>query len=152
MVVVAFVVVPLVTVIPMMFATDALKVSATTDVKSASVEKSDVDVALVMLAFVATRFVVVAFSAIMPVEDAALNVIAPAVKLPLTARLPKRVLSPLTERSVASTEAPEREASEIEPPDIVGLPIVVLSRLSIALETAIVLGEPPPSWGATETP
>jgi len=99
LVVVAFVVVLLATVSPVMFAIDAVSELKMPVVKLASEAKR-----FVLVAFVATRLVVVALCAMTPVEDAAANEIDPAVTFPPTLRLPKREVSPLAERLDAATE------------------------------------------------
>ena len=95
---------------PTMLATDAFNVFTIAVPKLASVGNKLVDVA----------FVVIEFD-----EDAAPNEIEPAVKLPLTLRLPEREVSPDTESEFADTEPPESDAPVIEPPVMEGLVIAV---------------------------
>ena len=110
MVVVAFVAVR-----PTTLATDALIVFAIAEPKLASVAKRFVEVAFVVVAFVAT----------IPVDDARLNEIEPALKFPPTLRSPEREVLPDTESELAAMGPPENEAFAIDPPVIVGFVIAV---------------------------
>ena len=106
-----FVVVAFVAVKPTMLATEALKVLAIAVPKFASVENKFVEVALVVIAFD---------------EEAAPNEIEPALKLPLTLRLPASDVSPETESEFAAIVPPETDVFAIDPPVIVGVLIAVL--------------------------
>ena len=120
LVITRFVVVAFVAVKPTMLATDASNVFTIAVPKSASVEKRSVDVALV-----AIKFVVVLFAVMLPVDDAALNEIVPAVKFPPTLRSPEREVFPDTDKEFAATGPPEIDVFEIDPPVIDGLVIAV---------------------------